>query len=365
MSQASPVKVPHHTPHAPAPPGGRMFTFTDTSIKNTPAGTNNTGVPSAGNSANTSTTTNNNTLLNTNIIATPTGAAAVAQASSLYRTGSFKAPTLPKKESFSSDKGVLVRKSSLKSDTGSFKSPYTVSSSIANALGTPVSSRKVASDGMHGDTILPDIELPNELSTPQKTATDTDSTTNTTNTSASAKTSGIPTAISTTATTAVDTTYSTPRKSAKNTTATSHTTAKPAAAATSTIVSQSAFAPRRPSEIPSGAGGGRPSIRLQKANSSTAGTTGSSGATNIPTGELIAPVPRSALSSTAGAELSSGTDNATTNLDTTTSTSDSAKTPSRPIVASPPAKPVSEAKPFRRGSNSAVKKTSGVSTSNK
>ena len=329
LTFSSPVCVPHHTPVAHAPPvHNKGFSFTDGSTKVSSSG--DAGISPAVSSSNSANINNIAT------VATPTGSAAIAQASSLYRTGSFKSPVLPKKE-LSTDKTPMVRKSSIKSDAGSFKSPYMGASAKKTINVIPENTVESTAANLEP----PVIEDSTEIDVPADNGASVNDEGFSTPTKPFAAT------ISEVSAAPVDTT---PTHS--STVATTISGAQTATKATSTsvttnpAVSQTAFAPRRPSAGPNQAENGRPNVRsarynaLQKANSSsnnanktvTAGESGKAATEvaaslkGIPKNELITPVAPSA------------------------STDGSAENP-RHIIASPPAKSVAEAKPFRRGSS--------------
>jgi len=337
LTFSSPVCVPHHTPVAHAPPvHNKGFSFTDGSTKVTGAG--DAGISPAVSSSNSANVNNIAT------IATPTGSAAIAQASSLYRTGSFKSPVLPKKE-LSTDKTPIVRKSSIKSDAGSFKSPYMGTSAKKTINVIPENTAESTADAQVGAANLepPAIQDSTEIDVP----VDNGASTNDEGFSTPSKPSA--TMISEVSAAPVD---STPTHSSTNaTTITGAQTAMKASSVsvtTNPAVSQTAFAPRRPSAGPNQSENNRPNVRsarynaLQKANSSsnnanktaTAGESGKAASEvaaslkGIPKNELITPVAPSA---------GTGTDGSGEKL--------------RHIIASPPAKSVAEAKPFRRGSS--------------
>ena len=335
LTFSSPVCVPHHTPVAHAPPvHNKGFSFTDGSTKVSSSGDASISpAVSSSNSAN---------INNIATIATPTGSAAIAQASSLYRTGSFKSPVLPKKE-LSTDKTPLLRKSSIKSDAGSFKSPYMGTSAKKTINVIPENTAESTAFAQVGAVIAEPagMEDSTEINVPADIIVSGNDAGFLTPTKPSAAT------ISEVSAALVDTTLT--HSSTVSTTISGAQTATKATSAsvtTNPAVSQTAFAPRRPSAGPNQAENSRPNVRsarynaLQKANSSsnnanktvTAGESGKAATEmvaslkGIPKNELITPVAPSA------------------------DTNGTAENP-RHIIASPPTKSVAEAKPFRRGSS--------------
>lgn len=339
--------VPHHTPVAHAPPvHNKGFTFTDGSYK-----ANSTGDAGASPAISSSNSANINNSVTT---ATPTGSAAIAQASSLYRTGSFKSPVLPKKE-LSIDKTPLLRKSSIKSDAGSFKSPYmgasgkkmstTISENGTEGVNMKLPTVSGESGELDGLNVTTEFDtsgiiVPNDdagFTTPTKL-----STSNIEDTTAQASVTPTPSGTNVVIITGAQTAMKTSGP----------------IAATTTVVSQSAFAPRRPSAGPNQYEG-RPNVRSgrfnapQKANSSSnnvnksipngsngkRSTEAAAALMSIPRSELITPV---ALGAGDSISTVSGENGANTTGE---------MTPVRHIIASPPAKSVAEAKPFRRGSS--------------